>query len=355
MAETSNLEAARAHFKDNGWVRIPSVLSKEQAAETLEKLWQAKKAAEARGDDTHLPYLDPNASNVRVFYLIELDQIFRELIFHPTALEMAKTVLGPGFIISNFTANIARPGSQSMALHSDQSLVFEEPWNKVQAMNVIWYVISSCNCDIEALFRRPAPLFHDTDPIAAQVPDGRDQGERGDAVHPGLEQGGDTGPAAGQRARPAGAVLGAGGRHHRDGRALVAHERQQRDARRGPRPSVRLLHVAAHPPAGQLGGQAAPRNPGRLHAAAADYARPGSGREHLGNRRLAVPIAAVSAGSGACGFIITTMCLDIWEQFTRIWDRLNVDYFKKEARYFYIGHLIVEFTVAQVRILKISM
>ncbi|ETS74154.1 hypothetical protein PFICI_14020 [Pestalotiopsis fici W106-1] len=135
--ESQNTEA-REHFKKHGWVRIPSLLSKGRADEILQKLWMVKEKAEARGEESHLPFLDPNPSNVRIFYLMELDKVFRDLIFHPTALDMAATVLGDGFIISNFTANIARPGSQSMALHSDQSLVFEEPWKKVQAMNVIW-------------------------------------------------------------------------------------------------------------------------------------------------------------------------------------------------------------------------
>lgn len=138
MADEDHLAEARAQFRENGWVRIPSLLSKEQAADVLAKLWKAKELAEARGDDTYLPWIDPNANNVRVFYLMELDKIFRDLIFHPTALEMAKTVLGPDVLISNFTANIARPGSQSMALHSDQSIVFNEPWSNVSAMNVIW-------------------------------------------------------------------------------------------------------------------------------------------------------------------------------------------------------------------------
>ncbi|KAI0476106.1 putative phytanoyl-CoA dioxygenase [Xylariaceae sp. FL0804] len=138
MAASDKHAQAREHFKEHGWAHIPSLLSQEQADEVLRKLWDTKAAAEARGDETHLPFLDPNASNIRVFYLMELDKVFRDLIFHPTALEMAEAVLGDGFIISNFTANIARPGSRSMALHSDQSLVFEEPWKKVQAMNVIW-------------------------------------------------------------------------------------------------------------------------------------------------------------------------------------------------------------------------
>lgn len=138
MADKDHLAEARAQFRESGWVRIPSLLSKAQAADVLAKLWKAKELAEARGDDTYLPWIDPNANNVRVFYLMELDKIFRDLIFHPTALEMARAVLGPNVLISNFTANIARPGSESMALHSDQSLVFEEPWSNVLAMNVIW-------------------------------------------------------------------------------------------------------------------------------------------------------------------------------------------------------------------------
>lgn len=138
MADQDKYADARQHFKENGWVRIPSILSREDAATILDKLWHVKEQAEARGDETFLSFLDPNPHNVRVFYLMELDKVFRDLVFHPTALEMAKTALGDGYIISNFTANIARPGSQSMALHSDQSLVFKEPWNDVQAMNVIW-------------------------------------------------------------------------------------------------------------------------------------------------------------------------------------------------------------------------
>ena len=51
---------------------------------------------------------------------------------------MVKSVLGEDFLISNFTANIARPGSESMALHSDQSIVVPDPWIDVWAMNCIF-------------------------------------------------------------------------------------------------------------------------------------------------------------------------------------------------------------------------
>ncbi|KAJ4389451.1 hypothetical protein N0V93_006919 [Gnomoniopsis smithogilvyi] len=138
MSQSDSLSDAKAHLKEHGWVRIPSVLSNEEAENALDRLWKAKAAVEAEGEQTHLDFLDPNPSNVRVFYLMAVDKIFRELISHPKAIDMVKSVLGENFLISNFTANIARPGSESMALHSDQSIVFPDPWYNIWALNVIW-------------------------------------------------------------------------------------------------------------------------------------------------------------------------------------------------------------------------
>jgi ectoine hydroxylase-related dioxygenase (phytanoyl-CoA dioxygenase family) len=119
----------------------------------LARLWAAAKAFESKfGASTHMPELDPNASNVRVFYLMELDEIFRELIQHPVAVEMVRAVIGHDFLISNFTANIARPGSKSMALHSDQSLVVPAPWLQPWSCNIIW-------CLTDVSFENGATLF----------------------------------------------------------------------------------------------------------------------------------------------------------------------------------------------------
>lgn len=128
---------------------MQSVLSKEEAAHALDRLWQAKATVEAEGEETYLSFLDPNPSNIRVFYLMAVDKLFRDLISHPRAIDMVKSVLGEDFIVSNFTANIARPGSSSMALHSDQSLVFPDPWQNIWALNVIWCMHFStplCQC-----------------------------------------------------------------------------------------------------------------------------------------------------------------------------------------------------------------
>jgi ectoine hydroxylase-related dioxygenase (phytanoyl-CoA dioxygenase family) len=41
-------------------------------------------------------------------------------------------------MVSNFTANIALPGSGSMNAHCDQSTVMPEPWTERWTMNAIW-------------------------------------------------------------------------------------------------------------------------------------------------------------------------------------------------------------------------
>jgi len=135
---TLNIEEIKAHLKEHGWARLPSVISTEEAAHVRERLWKAKETADAKGDQSYLEHLDPNPSNVRVFGLLELDPIFRELIAHPTVIPLVKYILGEDFIISNFTANIARPGAQSMALHSDQSIIVTQPWHEPWVLNAIW-------------------------------------------------------------------------------------------------------------------------------------------------------------------------------------------------------------------------
>lgn len=149
---TDTLEAAKDHLRQEGWCVIPGVLSEARNKEVLDRLWAAREASEKQGDPTRLAQLDPNESNIRVFYLMQLDPIFRELIQHSVAIDMVKSVLGENFLISNFTANIARPGSKSMGLHSDMSLVVPDPWKEIWALNVIW-------CLTDVYFENGATLY----------------------------------------------------------------------------------------------------------------------------------------------------------------------------------------------------
>lgn len=145
-------EAAREQLHAEGWCVVPDVLSADEAHHALERLWAAAEEYNRRGHATHIPYLDPNASNVRVFDLLDIDALFRDLILNDTALDLVRETIGADFLISNFTANIARPGAGSMSLHSDQALVVPEPWHEAWSVNIIW-----CLTDVH--FENGATLF----------------------------------------------------------------------------------------------------------------------------------------------------------------------------------------------------
>lgn len=140
-----DLAGALADLATDGYAVVPGVLDADQVADVVDRLWAARDESERRGMRTYIPGLDPNPSNVRVFNLLDLDPVFRTLIAHPVADALATGLLGADYIVSNFTANIARPGSRSMMIHSDQSFVAPEPWLTPWSINVIW-----CLCDLRA-------------------------------------------------------------------------------------------------------------------------------------------------------------------------------------------------------------
>lgn len=132
------LAACRIALDKDGICVLPSVLNSDVAADLRRSLVETADLYKKSGGSTFLPFLDPNERNIRVFNLIGLHSDFRDLILHPTAVSMVKGLLGEGYMISNFTANIALPGSGSMALHADQALVTPAPWNEPWAINIIW-------------------------------------------------------------------------------------------------------------------------------------------------------------------------------------------------------------------------
>ena len=133
-----DLDTHKRQLLEEGCCVVPGILTPAEAESVRAKLWQAAEQSERLGVPTRQIGLDPNEHNVRVFYLLERDAIFRELIQHPTAIEFVTTLLTADFLISNFTANIALPGSKSMELHSDQGIVVPEPWFHPWSINIIW-------------------------------------------------------------------------------------------------------------------------------------------------------------------------------------------------------------------------
>lgn len=133
-----DMELAKEKLRQDGYCIVPDVLGADEADRVRDRLWAAADESRRRGVDTFMPVLDPNESNIRVFNLLDIDQTFRDLIRHPVAMDLVNGLLGSSILISNFTANIARPGAKSMKIHSDQSIVVPEPWAHPWAMNIIW-------------------------------------------------------------------------------------------------------------------------------------------------------------------------------------------------------------------------
>jgi fumagillin biosynthesis dioxygenase len=166
---------ALARLAEDGVAIVPGVLNTDETASALDRLWTASGESERRGIPSHIANLDPNASNVRVFNLIDLDPLFGALIAHPVADAIVSGVLGRDYIVSNFTANIARPGSESMVVHSDLAAVIPPPWTDPLSVNVIW-CLTDVHSDNGATLHIPGSHLFRTlaevppDPVAHMVP-----------------------------------------------------------------------------------------------------------------------------------------------------------------------------------------
>ena len=58
--------------------------------------------------------------NQRVWMLVNKGQVFRDLVTHRFMTPLIEFLLGPQFLLSTLSANIAKPGGVQMGLHTDQ-------------------------------------------------------------------------------------------------------------------------------------------------------------------------------------------------------------------------------------------
>lgn len=127
-------EQQRRQLADEGFYVAHSVLSGHE----LERVRSALDHAVAVGCGASDSRLDPNDANIRIYNLPALDPLFVELLMREDALDGVRAAIGEHALVSNFTANVALPGSGSMNLHSDQALAVPGPWFHPWAVNVIW-------------------------------------------------------------------------------------------------------------------------------------------------------------------------------------------------------------------------
>jgi len=76
--------------------------------------------------------------NQRVYALTHKGEEFVFLLEHPVLWALMTHLLGPDFLLSSITANIAGPGGQAMVLHPDQGYI-PPPWPPYPLVaNIMW-------------------------------------------------------------------------------------------------------------------------------------------------------------------------------------------------------------------------
>ena len=129
------LDAARDQLDALGYCVVPDVLSPPELAVLRARLAEQAQGERAAGVAFHDG--GPARPNQRVWMLMNKGQVFRDLMLHPIIEALMGHLLGPDYLLSSFTANIAHPGGEPMVLHTDQGYVgFWTP--RPVVVNIAW-------------------------------------------------------------------------------------------------------------------------------------------------------------------------------------------------------------------------
>lgn len=135
VGPTTDLGTAKRDLSEHGYCIVKNVMS-----EPLMNALRARLDEQAQGEiAAEMATRDggPSLPNQRVWMLLNKGQVFRDLMVHPVIDQLLGHVLGPGFLLSSLTANIAHRGGEPMALHTDQNYVgFWTP--KAVVANIAW-------------------------------------------------------------------------------------------------------------------------------------------------------------------------------------------------------------------------
>ncbi|ABS62475.1 Phytanoyl-CoA dioxygenase [Parvibaculum lavamentivorans DS-1] len=138
LPRARSVAEAKQQLTEHGLTIMEDVLDAEGIARVRAALKRGIEADNANGVQLHGFSFDPDTLNTRVFNLIGKDQVFRDLVQHPAAVELVRYLLDGPFLLSNFSANVTAPGSGAMGMHADQGYV-PAPWPSYPlAINVAW-------------------------------------------------------------------------------------------------------------------------------------------------------------------------------------------------------------------------
>jgi ectoine hydroxylase-related dioxygenase (phytanoyl-CoA dioxygenase family) len=135
VSPTRDLDHARGDLDRHGYCVVENVLSPDRIAALKARLIEQAAGERARGVAFHDG--GPARPNQRVWMLMNKGRVFRDLMLHQIVDALMGHLLGPDFLVSSFTANIAHPGGEPMVLHTDQGYVGF--WTPVPVVaNIAW-------------------------------------------------------------------------------------------------------------------------------------------------------------------------------------------------------------------------
>lgn len=140
-APTDDLERAEHDLATSGICAVTGVLTGDALTAVRDDLYSAAADDRLRGREQKfgLDYAHDD-TNQRVWNVLSRSPRFADLVEHPVALGLLRTVLGWPMLLGNLSANITGPGGGEMVLHADQ-LFIPEPWPAApQGANAAWCV-----------------------------------------------------------------------------------------------------------------------------------------------------------------------------------------------------------------------
>lgn len=135
---TEDLDQVLADISEFGYGLVKNALSPEQVKTLKSAVHQ-----QARGEsDAGVAKKDggPNAPNQRIWTLVNKGQEFHDLLEHPLIDEVVPSLLGEHALLHSYSANIARPGSVPMMLHTDQVAIQPPLRNIFYGLNIAWFL-----------------------------------------------------------------------------------------------------------------------------------------------------------------------------------------------------------------------
>jgi ectoine hydroxylase-related dioxygenase (phytanoyl-CoA dioxygenase family) len=181
-APTDDLDRAEHDLHEHGICAVLDVLKGAELDEVRTELYAAAARDRSRGREVSfgLDYAH-DTSNQRVWNVLSRSPVFSDLVEHPVALRLLRSVLGWPMLLGNLSANITGPGGGEMIMHADQIFV-PTPWPaEPQGANAAWCVDdftaevgATCFVPGSHLLNRPptAEEYASATPVPMEAPAG---------------------------------------------------------------------------------------------------------------------------------------------------------------------------------------